>query len=252
VTAALKDLGRRQGGTLFMTLVAACKVLFARWSGQDDIAIGTVVSGRERVELERLVGVFVNTLVLRSTLEADRTFSEFLADVRETVLDAFAHQDVPFERVVDALQPDRDMSRNPLFQAMVVLQNTPGQDPDLPGLEAEGLALPVVSAIFDISLDFQEAGDVLLGALEYNTDLFDAATIERMARHLQVLLAGIAADPDRPLAELDLLTEEERHQVLVEWNDTDLDVPAEPCRSCSRRRWPARPKRPPWCSGTTP
>ncbi|HMC08975.1 MAG TPA: condensation domain-containing protein, partial [Actinomycetota bacterium] len=131
VTAALKDLGRRQGGTLFMGLVAACKLLFARWSGQDDIAIGTVVSGRERAELEPLVGLFVNTLVLRSRVDRARTFGEFLAEVRETVLDAFAHQDVPFERVVNALQPDRDTSRNPQFQAMIVLQNTPNHDADL-------------------------------------------------------------------------------------------------------------------------
>src|SRR5438270_11122137 len=109
---------------------------------------------------------------------------------------------------------------------MVVLQNTPNQSPDLPGLEVEGLALPVVTAIFDISIDFQEYGDVLLGALEYNTDLFDATTIERMVGHLQVLLDGIAAEPDRPLAELPLLAEAERHQVLVAWNDTARDVPA--------------------------
>jgi len=225
VTAALKDLGRRQGGTLFMGLVAACKLLFARWSGQDDIAIGTVVSGRERAELEPLVGLFVNTLVLRSRVDRARTFGEFLAEVRETVLDAFAHQDVPFERVVDALQPNRDTSRNPLFDVMVVLQNTPNQNPDLPGLEVEGLALPVVTAIFDIFLDFQVDGDVLVGMLEYNTDLFDAATIERMVRHLQVLLAAIAADPTLPLGRIDILTEEERHQVLEAWNDTEAAYP---------------------------
>ncbi|MCA1681775.1 MAG: amino acid adenylation domain-containing protein, partial [Actinobacteria bacterium] len=127
VTSRLKELGRGQDTTLFMTLVAACQVLLARWSGQDDIAVGTVTSGRDRAELEGLVGFFVNTLVLRSQVQGTQTFSEFLAQVKNTVLDGFAHQDVPFERLVDELQPARDTSRTPLFQAMVVLQNTPGQ-----------------------------------------------------------------------------------------------------------------------------
>ncbi|MEA2567250.1 MAG: hypothetical protein QOD49_2427, partial [Actinomycetota bacterium] len=195
VTAGIKELGRQQDGTLFMTLAAACQVLFARWSGQDDIAIGTVVSGRDRAELERLVGLFVNTLVLRSQVEGERTFREFLAGVRETVLDAFAHQDLPFERVVDALQPERDTSRNPLFDVMVVLQNTPNEASGLPGLDAEDVELPSVTASFDVSIDFFERDEVLVGLLTYNTDLFDAPTAERMASHLQVLLEGIAADP---------------------------------------------------------
>ncbi|MGH4018676.1 MAG: non-ribosomal peptide synthase/polyketide synthase, partial [Pseudonocardiaceae bacterium] len=225
VTAGLKELGRRHDGTLFMTLIAACQVLFGRWSGQDDVAVGTVTSGRERAEVERLVGMLVNTVVLRSHVDSARTFREFLGEVKRTVLEAFAHQDVPFERLVDELQPDRDTSRSPLFQAMIVLQNTPVGAPDLPGLQVEGLPMSGVMASFDVSIDFQEQGDVLAGVLEYNTDLFDATTIERMAQHLVVLLEGIATDPDRPLAELPLLTEDERHRVLVEWNDTALQVP---------------------------
>ncbi|MCA1681978.1 MAG: amino acid adenylation domain-containing protein [Actinobacteria bacterium] len=226
VTARLKELGRRQDGTLFMTLVAACQVLLGRWSGQDDVAVGTVSSGRDRAELEGLVGFFVNTLVLRSQLNRQRTFSEFLAGVKNTVLDGFAHQDVPFERLVDELQPARDTSRTPLFQVMVVLQNTPDQGYELAGLQVEDVELPMVTASFDIMVEFQEFDGGLYGALTYNTDLFDPATIQRMVAHLQMLLGGIAHDADRPLAELPMLAEAERQRVLVRWNDTALDVPA--------------------------
>ncbi|HEU0088804.1 MAG TPA: non-ribosomal peptide synthase/polyketide synthase, partial [Pseudonocardiaceae bacterium] len=225
VLTGLKELGRRHDSTLFMTLVGACHVLFSRWSGQDDIAVGTVTSGRERAEFERLVGMLVNTVVLRSRVDDQCTFREFLGQVKGTVLDGFAHQDVPFERLVNELAPERDTSRAPLFQAMVALQNTPVQPPRLPGLEVESIPLPWVTALFDVSIDFQEQDDVLAGVLEYNTDLFDAATIERMVQHLGVLLEGIAADPDRPIAELPLLTEQERQRVLVGWNDSALDVP---------------------------
>ncbi|MGH3851399.1 MAG: condensation domain-containing protein, partial [Pseudonocardiaceae bacterium] len=224
VTTALKELGRRVDGTLFMTLVAACQVLFARWSGQEDIAVGTVVSGRDRAELERLIGFFVNTVVLRSRVTLDHTFRELLAGVRETVLDAFVHQQVPFERLVDELSPVRDTSRTPLFQAMVLLQNAPGRPPELTGLEVSGLELPVNSSNFDVTVEFQEVGEVLAGALTYNTDLFDAATIERMVGHLLVLLGGIAAGPDRSVGELPLLVEAERHQLLTSWNDTHREV----------------------------
>ncbi|MGH3613894.1 MAG: amino acid adenylation domain-containing protein, partial [Pseudonocardia sp.] len=223
--AGLKALGQRQDGTLFMTLVAACQVLFARWSGQDDIAVGTVVSGRERAELEGLIGFFVNTVVLRSQVPNEQSFRQFLAGVRETVLDAFAHQQVPFERVVDELAPTRDPSRTPLFQAMVILQNAPGHAPELTGLNASGVELPVTSAPFDVTVQFHETGDELVGALTYNTDLFDAATVVRMADHLLILLTGIAADPDQPVAELPLLTEAERHRVVVDWNHTQRAVP---------------------------
>jgi amino acid adenylation domain-containing protein/non-ribosomal peptide synthase protein (TIGR01720 family) len=225
VTAQLKELGRQHDGTLFITLVAACQLLFSRWSGQDDIAIGTVVSGRERTELEGLVGFFVNTLVLRSTVDSSGTFTQFLSSVRDTVLGALAHQDVPFERLVDELAPARDTSRTPLFQAMVILQNNANQVPDLPGLEIEDLPLPAATASFDMTAEFRERGDVLDGALQYNTDLFEAATVERMVGHLLVLLGGIAADPLCPVADLPLLTAAERHRVLAEWNDTERVVP---------------------------
>ncbi|MCA1682213.1 MAG: condensation domain-containing protein, partial [Actinobacteria bacterium] len=216
VTARLKQLGHHHDSTLFMTLVAACQVLLGRWSGQDDITVGTVTSGRDRAELEGLVGFFVNTLVLRSQLDRTQPFSEFLTQVKNTVLDAFAHQDVPFERLVDELQPTRDTSRTPLFQAMVVLQNTPEQDFELPGLDIDDVELPTVTASFDITVEFAELDGALYGALTYNTDLFDTATIHRMAEHLHRLLEGIADDADRAVHELPMLTPAETHQLLVE------------------------------------
>ncbi|MCA1681994.1 MAG: condensation domain-containing protein, partial [Actinobacteria bacterium] len=226
VAAGLKDLGRGQDSTLFMTLVAACQVLLARWSGQDDVAVGTVTSGRDRAELEGLVGFFVNTLVLRSAVDRTQTFGEFLASVKNTVLDAFAHQDVPFERLVDELHPVRNTSRTPLFQVMVVLQNTPDQAGELPSLQVEDVEVPTVTSSFDISINFQEFDGDLYGAMTYNTDLFDPATIQRMAGHLELLLHGIAHDADRSLAELPMLAQAERHQVLQAWNDTALEVPS--------------------------
>ncbi|MDQ4105186.1 MAG: condensation domain-containing protein, partial [Actinomycetota bacterium] len=225
VTAALNELGRRYDSTLFITLIAACQLLLHRWSGQDDIAVGTVTSGREKAELERLIGFFVNTLVLRSTVGDNHTFIEFLHQVRGTILDAFAHQDVPFERLVDELQPVRDTSHTPLFQVMVLLQNIPGQIPDLPGLKVDDVAIPVVTANFDLLVQFTELDDGdLHAAVNYNTDLFDPATIERMAGHLQILLTELVAHPTVPLRHLDILTKAERHRVLHEWNNTALDV----------------------------
>ncbi|WP_158892624.1 non-ribosomal peptide synthase/polyketide synthase [Amycolatopsis anabasis] len=228
VTARLKELARRHDGTLFLTLVAACQVLLARWSGQDDIAVGTVTSGRERAELDGLIGFFVNTLVLRSTVDGSRTFREFLGEARTTVLEAFAHQDVPFERVVDAVQPVRDASRTPLFQTAVALQNAPESAPAFPGLAAEELAPPLVTANFDLLIQFEERDGRLLGAVNYNTGLFDAATIERMTGWLDVLLRGIAGDPGRPVAALPVLPRAEGERLLVEHNATGRDTPLVP------------------------
>ncbi|HSV65773.1 MAG TPA: amino acid adenylation domain-containing protein, partial [Mycobacteriales bacterium] len=226
VAARLGEIARAADTTLFTVLVAACQVLFARYAGQDDVAIGTVVSGRNRPELERLVGFFVNTVVLRSTVPGDQTFRDFLAGVKDTVLDAFSHDEVPFERLVEAIQPERDASRNPLFDVMVLLHGAARHTPELAGLRVEDVTLTRQAANFDLSVEFQQLGDGgLAGLLEYSTDLFDVGTIERMAGHLGVLLAGVAADPDRPLADVPLLTEVERYCVLEEWNDTVLEVP---------------------------
>ncbi|MDN3054833.1 non-ribosomal peptide synthase/polyketide synthase [Streptomyces sp. SRF1] len=220
----LRAAGRRADATLFMTLLATCQVLLARWSGQEDIAVGTVTSGRERPELENLVGMFVNTLVLRTRVDTGRPFQELLGRVRETVLDAFAHQDVPFERIVDALQPERDTSRTPLFQVMVALHNLGGEVPDLPGLTVEAVRVPARTAGFDLGLDFVEHLGALTGFVEYNTDLFDAATVERMAGQLRLLLEAVAEDPGRRVGDLPLLTAEERRTVLATWHGAALPV----------------------------
>ncbi|MBI0381652.1 non-ribosomal peptide synthetase, partial [Streptomyces albiflaviniger] len=221
----LRAAGRRRDSTLFMTLLATCQVLLARWSGQEDIAVGTVTSGRERPELEHLVGMFVNTLVLRTGVAADESFETLLTRVRGTVLDAFAHQDVPFERIVDALQPERDTSRTPLFQVMVALHNLGAEVPDLPGLTVEAVRVPGRTAGFDLGFDFVAGPGGLTGFVEYNTDLFDAATVERMARQLRLLLEAVAEDPGLRVGELPLLTAGERRTVLEEWNDTALAMP---------------------------
>ncbi|MEU5261652.1 non-ribosomal peptide synthase/polyketide synthase [Amycolatopsis sp. NPDC021455] len=226
VTARLEQVSRQRETTLFTTLVAACQVLLGRWAGQDDVAVGTVASGRERPELDGLVGFFVNTLVLRSRVRPDLPFTAFLDEVAAGVREAFDHQDLPFDRVVDAVQPDRDPSRTPLFEVLVALQNTGNRLPAFAGLAASELELPMTTAEFDLSVEFQPDGDVLRAVLTYNTDLFDARTIDRLAGHLGVLLAGIADDPDRPVEALPLLPAAERDLVVETWNDTGLDVPA--------------------------
>ncbi|MDQ7803079.1 non-ribosomal peptide synthase/polyketide synthase [Amycolatopsis sp. A133] len=224
VTARLEQVSRQRETTLFTTLVAACQVLLGRWAGQDDVAVGTVTSGRERPELEGLVGFFVNTVVLRSRVRPEAAFTAFLDEVATGVREAFDHQDLPFDRVVDAVQPGRDPSRTPLFQVMVVLQNSPRAATRLPGLETEELPQPATAANFDLTLEFQPDGGVLRAALTYNTDLFDAATIDRLAAHLGVLLAGVAENPDRPLSRLPLIGAAERELVLGPWNDTARPV----------------------------
>ncbi|MGH3612361.1 MAG: non-ribosomal peptide synthetase, partial [Pseudonocardia sp.] len=225
VAVRLGGLARAVDTTLFTTLMAACQVLFARYAGQDDVALGTVVAGRNRPELERVVGFFVNTLVLRARVDESRTFSEFLGTVNDTALDAFSHDEVPFERLVETVNPERDVSRNPLFDVMVVLHNAK-QSPKFAGLRVEDVDLSRWSTIFDIVVSFEEKDGTLAGQVEYSTDLFDSVTIERIAAHLKLLLAGIAEDADRPVGELPWMSETERNQVLYGWNDTGLDVPA--------------------------
>ncbi len=225
VAAQLGELARAQDTTLFTVLLAACKVLLHRWSGQDDIAVGTVVSGRNRSELERLIGFFVNTLVLRSAVDRTQTFTEFLGAVRHTALDAFAHQEVPFERLVDAVHAERDVSRNPLFDVMVLLHDAQRTPPAFTELCVETVDLSGHTANFDITCEFQVVAGELRGALTYNTDLFDRLTIGRMVDQLSVLLAGVAADPSQQVGRLPLLPVQERHRVLVEWNDTGRAVP---------------------------
>jgi amino acid adenylation domain-containing protein/non-ribosomal peptide synthase protein (TIGR01720 family) len=222
----LAQVGRDRGATLFTTLVAAAQAFLARLSGGRDIAVGTVTSGREQAEVQQLIGFFVNTLVLRSQVDADRPFPEFLDDVRRTVLDAFAHQEVPFEQVVDEVRPVRDTSRTPLFQVMVVLQNTPAADLDLPGLEVSAVETELQHAAFDLTLEFAETDSgALHGLLTYNTDLFDAATAGHMADQLTTLLTAVADDPHRPLGALPLTSDEELKALLDQGQGTSRPVP---------------------------
>src|SRR5262245_37645002 len=229
LSQALKDLSRREGTTLFMTLLAAFQVLLHRYSGQDDIAVGTPIAGRRRTELEGLIGFFVNTLVLRSDLAGNPTFTAFLARVRDSALGAYAHQDLPFEMLVAELSPSRDMSRHPLFQVMFVLQNAPDAAPALKDLQASRLPFAGNNSKFDLMLTLRETTAGLLARWEYSTDLFDAATVERMTQHFKTLLEGVVADADQRIDELRLLTESERHQLLVEWNDTATDYRHDRC-----------------------
>ncbi|WP_433655167.1 amino acid adenylation domain-containing protein [Nocardia sp. CA-128927] len=218
LVSRLKQLSVANRTTLFTTLLAGCEVLLARYSGQADVAVGTAVSGRDRPELERLVGSFINTVVVRSTVAGDASFTDFLGQVRADVLGAFAHQDVPFDRLVDELATERDPSRTPLIQAMVVLQNTPARTVEFAGATSEHFVLPRVASIFDITVEFTERAEALEGRIEYNTGLFAPATVVRMARHLEMLLAGAVAEPACPVGELPMLTIEETHRLLVDWN----------------------------------
>ncbi|MCA1568064.1 MAG: amino acid adenylation domain-containing protein [Acidobacteria bacterium] len=229
LTGALKELSRARGVTLYMTLLAAFKTLLYRYTGQHDIVVGTPIANRNRMEIENLIGFFVNTLVLRTSLSPAHTFSELLTRVRDVTLRAFAHQDLPFEKLVEELQPERDMSRTPLFQVMFSLQNEP-----LPPLRLGGVTMRLLddemkTAQFDLTLDLIERDEGILSSLEFNTDLFDRETAERMFGHYLRLLEEIVTNPDRHLLELPFLTDEEQHRVIVEWNDTAREYPRDRC-----------------------
>ena len=229
LTEELKTLSRREEATLFVTLLTAFKVLLHHYTGQTDIIIGSPIASRTQREVQGLIGLFVNMLVLRSDLAGNPSFRTLLARVREDCLDAYAHQDIPFEKLVEVLQPERDVSRNPLFQVMFALQNAP-----MPKLELSGLALRLLeidsgTAQLDLTLNLEERSGTLCGWFEYNTDLFDRATIGRMAEHFQILLAGLVAAPDTPIAHLPLLSVAERQQLLVAWNATAAPYPQQAC-----------------------
>jgi amino acid adenylation domain-containing protein len=225
----LKTLSQRSGVTLFMTLLAAFQTLLYRYTGQEDICIGSPIANRNRSETEELIGFFVNTLVLRTDMSENPSFQELLGRVREVTLGAYAHQDLPFEQLVEALQPERNLSHQPLFQVMFVLQNAPMSALELPDLTLSSLEMESSTAKFDLTLSIEDTEQGLVGSLEYNTDLFDAATISRMLEHFQTLLEGIVANPDQRLSDLPLLTQLERQQLLVEWNDTQVDYPKHLC-----------------------
>ncbi|AKQ66397.1 Non-ribosomal peptide synthetase [Myxococcus hansupus] len=225
LTAKLEALGRSEGATLFMTLLAAFEVLLARHSGQTDFCVGTAVNGRERTGLEGLMGCFLDLVVLRASVAGAPRFRELLAQTRRTVLDAFAHRDVPFEQVVETVQPARDRARAPLFQVLFVLQPEPGAGLSLPGLEARRVEVDPGATPYDLTLSLARGAEGVGGWLEYATDLFDAATAERLVARLRVLLEAVAADPEQPISTLPLLPEAERQRMLVDWNDTRTEAP---------------------------
>ncbi|MES1242476.1 MAG: amino acid adenylation domain-containing protein, partial [Acidobacteriota bacterium] len=220
----LSGLARVHGVTLYMVLLAAWQTLLYRYTQQDDVLVGSPVAGRGQRELEGLIGLFINTVVLRGELVrpgiGEPTFAELLESTRSTVLGAFAHQDLPFERLVDELQIERSLARHPVFQVVLALQNAPSGELRLPGLTLEPLALEGGTAKLDLLLSLAESPSGLEGSCEYSTDLFDASTIDRMAGHLRTLLQGVVSDPDRRLPDLPLLTGAERHQALTEWAGT--------------------------------
>lgn len=217
---ALQALSRRNAVTLFMTLLAAFQVLLFRYSGQTDIVVGTPIAGRSRSEIEGLIGLFVNTLALRIDLSGDPTFHTLLEQVREVCLEAYAHQDVPFEKVVEAVQPERSLSHHPLFQVMFMVQNAPTGDLTVPGLQVRSLPLGSPTTKFDLTVEFTETPTGLHGVMEYNTDLFERLTIERLIQHFQHLLEDIVPNPEQHISALPLLGDEERQRLLVEWNAT--------------------------------
>ncbi|QJE73056.1 amino acid adenylation domain-containing protein [Aerophototrophica crusticola] len=223
---ALSDLAKAHGASLFMVLQAGLSVVLSRWSGQEDIALGTPVANRTHREFEGLVGFFVNTLVMRTRLDGNPTAAELLGRVRDSALGAFSHQELPFDRLVEVLQPERTLGETPLFQVMLALQNTPEARPlSLDGITCEVIPPRLEQAKFDLSFLFEETGSGLSLALEYDADLHDHSTVERLAGHLSVALEGMATAPDRPVHALPILTEAERRQVLAAWNDTAADVP---------------------------
>ncbi|HEX5834251.1 MAG TPA: condensation domain-containing protein, partial [Pyrinomonadaceae bacterium] len=222
---ALKELSKRENVTLFMTLLAVWNTLLARYSRMTDVVVGTTVANRTRSELEKLIGFFVNTLVIRTDLSGDPSFRELLERVREVALGAFAHQDLPFEKLVEELQPERSMNHTPLFQVTFGLENTPASELSLPGLTLSAVEQKNDTAIFDLSAGFFERGNSMHGLIEYSTDLFDPPTIDRMARHLTMVMESVVADVTRPISTIPLLTEAEQQQVLVEWNRTTTAYP---------------------------
>jgi amino acid adenylation domain-containing protein len=225
----IKALGRRAGATLFMTLLAAFQTLLHRYTGQDDIVLGTPIAGRNPPEVEGLIGLFINTLVLRGDLSGDPSFTELLARTRKTAVEAYERQDLPFEKLVEELRPHRDPSRAPLFQVMFVLENTPRANFELAGLTATPVEIDSGTAKLDLTLSMEEAPGALKAVVEYNTDLFERDTIERMLGHFETLLRGIVENPDRPLSELPILSAAERRRLRVEWNDTQRDYPQDKC-----------------------
>jgi len=229
LTEQLQQLSSREGATLFMTLLAAFNVLLYRYSQQTDILVGSPIAGRNRSETEKLIGFFVNTLVLRTRVKGDESFSELLQQVREVCLGAYAHQDLPFEKLVEELEPERSLSHTPLFQVWFVLQNAPLENLELSDLQLDLLSTNSATAKFDLYLSLVNRGGRLAGFFEYSSDLFDASTISRMAEHFKILLQEIVAQPEQFVAKLPLLSEAERTQLVSEYNETAIEYETTVC-----------------------
>ncbi|HEY2739569.1 MAG TPA: amino acid adenylation domain-containing protein, partial [Thermoanaerobaculia bacterium] len=222
LVAALRAAGRERGATLFMVLLAAFQAFLHRTTGQTELLVGSPVANRTRVEIEKLIGMFFNLLAFRTDLADDPALSTLLARVRESALAAYLHQELPFEKLLEELQPERHLSRTPLFQVTLVLQNAPRVAVELPGLTLAPLDIGSPGANFDLNVQLTEAPDGITGWIEYRTDLFDAPTVDRMAGHLRNLLAAVAANPGEHLSRLSLLSPEERFELIHEWNDTSV------------------------------
>jgi amino acid adenylation domain-containing protein len=222
LTKSLKAFSQSEGVTLFITLLAAFKALLYRYTEQEDILVGSPIANRSHAEVEGLIGFFANTLVLRTQLDGNLSFRSLLQRVREVALGAYAHPDLPFEYLIEALQPERNLSHNPLFQVMFALQSSPMQPLELPHLTLKVLEVERSVAKFDLTVSLEETESGLRGYLEYNTDLFQTDTITRMITHFQQLLEGILVNPDQRISNLPLLADQELHQLLWEWNATDI------------------------------
>jgi amino acid adenylation domain-containing protein len=229
LTNALQALSRGEGATLFMTLLSAFKALLGRYSRQQDLCVGTPIANRNRREIEGVIGLFVNTVVMRTNLAEAATFRDLLRQVRRTALEAYAHQDVPFEQVVEALQPERNLSHSPLFQVMFIVQNPATADEGFGGLSVSRMSLDLGQSKFDLTFELQETDGGLAGAVEYSTDLYEATTIDRMIGHFCTLLGAIAANPDGELQALSMLHEQEQRMLLTEWSQGPAAAVEETC-----------------------
>ena len=233
--AAMRDLARGQRVTLFMAFLAVWQAVLHRLSGQDDVVVGTPVANRNRPEIEEVVGFFVNMLALRTDFGGNPSFAELLGRVRRVAMEAYDHTDVPFERLVDELSPGRDLSRQPLVQVMFTLQSASPAPLALPGVTVEILNLAGTAAKFDLTLGLLEDGSALSGHIEYNSDLFDRATVARLAGHFVNLAAAVVATPDARLSDFELLSSAERHQLLGSGTIRRLRSRRRPCCTSSSR-----------------
>ncbi|MCA9130338.1 MAG: AMP-binding protein, partial [Planctomycetales bacterium] len=241
VASNLLQYARSQQATVFMVIVAAYQVLLQRFSGQNDIVVGCPIANRNRTEFESLIGLFLNTVMIRCQLSRETTFRQLLSDVRQATLAAFANQDVPFERLVEELRPERDASHSPLFQTMVTFQNAPFEPPSFPNCDATAWEPERGSARFDLSLYLEDAGGKLLGEFEYNSDLFDHETIERLQKHFVVLLCSLTQHDHEPVSCLDIIPSAEKKQILIDWNGTQTAFSQEGVIECISRLAQAMP-----------